>query len=142
MRFRVAVALAASRMRVAFVAVLALLFVAVPAIADAGFSSAATRSQSISTDTIAPPTNVRVTCSGNKATVTWTITTAVYAAGYIYYSKVGSTENSQSVSGRTTATLKPPTISTPTGAIVTMVSVYRNWTSVRSAAFTVPTGCK
>jgi hypothetical protein len=55
---------------------------------------------------------------------------------------VGSTENSQTVSGRTTSSLNPPTISTPTGAIVTMVSYYHNWTSVRSAAVTVPLGCK
>jgi len=141
-RLRIVVAPAVSRKRVAFVAFLALLLVAVPAIADAGFSSAATGSQSISTDTIAPPTNVRVTCAANKAKVTWTITTAVYAAGYIYYSKVGSTENSQTVSGRTTSSLNPPTISTPTGAIVTMVSFYHNWTSVRSAAVTVRLGCK
>jgi hypothetical protein len=139
---RIVAALAESRTRIAFVAMLAVLFLAVPVIAEAAFSAAATQSQSISTDTMVAPTGIGIKCKGTaqRATITWTPTVDTYATGYVIYVSSGGSETSENVAGRATAS-DDPLIAVPSGSTVTLVSVYRSWTSVRSVSVTAPTSC-
>jgi hypothetical protein len=132
-----------ARARVAFVAVLAAALVCVPAAAFAKFTSSKSASTTVSSDTLAAPTGLAVKCSApnQRATITWTATADTYATGYVVYAASGSTESSQNVSGRTTVSYTS-TIVVPAGSIITMVSVYRGWTSARSASVTAPSNCR
>jgi hypothetical protein len=126
-------------MRSAFVALLAFLLAAIPAAASAKFTRVTTpAAMSITSDTLAPPTNMKVTCfgSGGRIKITWTIATDAYASGYIVYGKYSGSEYAETVPGnRTVATYSPPD-SVPSGTIVTMASYYKSWTSARTTAFT------
>jgi hypothetical protein len=126
-----------------FVALVATLLVACPAVAEAKFTKAASAALPVSSDTLAPPTGVSVKCFGSaqRVTISWTATSDIYATGYLIYGSYGGTEYSQAVSGRAT-TSYTPTDAVPAGTVVTTVSVYRSWTSVRSAPVASPSNCR
>ena len=131
--------------RAAFVGVLTLLLIAIPAAASAQFRGAASSGLSVSTDTLLPPTNMRVTCHGNgqPLTVSWTITTDTYATGYVLYHSYNGVEQSQIVpGGRTATSYQPDQNNYPGGTVVTMTSYYQGWTSARTQSATVPNNCK
>ncbi len=128
--------------RAAFVAALAVVIAAWPAVASARFTSSSSAAMKVSSDTLGTPTALSVKCFGSaqRVTISWTATSDTYATGYIIYGAYGGSEVSQSVSGRTT-TSNTPTSAVPAGTVITMVSVYRNWTSARSSSVTAPSNC-
>ena len=125
----------------AAVATLAAL-VACPAVASARFSTSSSAALPVASDTLTAPTNVTVKCLGSaqRVTISWTATVDTYATGYVVYGTYGGSEASQSVPGRTTTSYSPTT-AVPAGTVITMVSVYRNWTSARSAPVSAPANC-
>jgi hypothetical protein len=129
-------------LRVLLAGALALAAFAIPSVASAKFSALARAALAISSDTLAAPTAVDVKCAGSaqRATISWTATTDTYATGYVIYGSFGGVELSQSVPGRTTTSYSPST-AVPAGTVITMVSVYRNWTSARSVSVTAPNNC-
>jgi hypothetical protein len=124
-------------------AVLAIALIAWPAVASARFTSSSAAALRVSTDTLAPPTNVSVKCLGSsqRVTISWAATTDTYATGYVVYSSYGGSEASQSVSGGATTSVTPFT-AVRGGTVITIVSTYRNWTSARSAGVTAPYNCR
>ena len=131
--------------RAAFVGLLTLLLIAIPAVASAQFRGAASAGLSVSTDTLNPPTNMQVTCRGNgqSLTITWTVTTDTYASGYILYGSLLGVEHSQTVpGGRTATSYQPSVLAFPAGTVITMASYYQGWTSARTPGATVPLTCK
>lgn len=128
--------------RAAFVAVLALVLVACPAVANARFTSSSGSALPVASDTLVAPTLLTVKCQGSaqRVTIGWTATVDAYATGYVIYTAYAGTETSQSVSGSSTTTYTP-VLPVPAGAVITMVSVYRNWTSARSSSTTAPASC-
>lgn len=127
--------------RIAFVAALAALILAVPAVADAAFSGKASRSQQVSTDTMAPPTAVGITCAGNTDVVKWTATTTIYATGYTIYKLYNNVQTTFAVSGRST-TSYTLTRNLPAGSVVTITSSYANWSSAPSVSATAGSTCR
>jgi hypothetical protein len=127
-----------TRSRVAFVAVLALLLVAVPAVADAKFARTSSASTAVKADTLAPPTNVRVRCNYSPVglTISWTPTADTYATGYTITGRYGGSQLDQDITGRTT-TSYTYNGSVPDGSTLTMVSTYRNWSSASTTPITI-----
>jgi hypothetical protein len=128
-----------------FVGVLTLLLIAIPATASAKFSGAATAALTVSSDTLDPPTNMRITCHGNgqPPTVSWTITSDTYASGYVLFRSYLGVEHSEIVpGGRTATSYQPDQNNYPGGTVVTMASYYQGWTSARTQSATVPNNCK
>jgi hypothetical protein len=131
--------------RAAFVGLLTLALIAIPAVASAQFRGSASAGLSVSTDTLNPPTNMQVICrgSGQPLTVTWTITTDTYASGYILYGSTLGVEHSVTVpGGRTATSYQPSIVAFPPGTVITMASYYQGWTSARTPGSTVPLNCK
>ena len=131
--------------RAVFVGVLTLLLIAIPATASAKFSGAATAALQASSDTMNPPTNMRVTCHGNglPLTVSWAITSDTYASGYVLYRSYLGVEHSEIVpGGRTATSYQPDQNDYPGGTVVTLASYYQGWTSARTQSATVPNNCK
>ena len=128
--------------RAAFIAAVAIVVVAWPAVASARFTTSSSSALKVSSDTLSAPTSLSVKCFGSaqRVTISWTATTDAYATGYIIYGAYGGSEASQSVPGRTT-TSNTPTSAVPAGTVITIVSVYRNWTSARSMQVTAPANC-
>ncbi len=128
--------------RAAFLAAVAIVVVAWPAVASARFTTSSSSAMKVSSDTLSAPTSLSVKCLGSaqRVTISWTATADAYATGYIIYGAYGGSEASQTVAGRTT-TSNSPTSAVPAGTVITMVSVYRNWTSARSAQVTAPANC-
>jgi hypothetical protein len=128
--------------RAAFIAAVAIVVVAWPAVASARFTTSSSAALKVTSDTLSAPTSVSIKCFGSaqRVTISWTATPDTYATGYIIYGSYGGSEASQNVSGRTT-TSNTPTSAVPAGTVITMVSVYRNWTSARSVQVTAPANC-
>lgn len=124
----------------AFTGLLTLIILAVPAVAAATFTRATAAAMPVASDTLTPPTNVKVTCAGagHRITVSWTATADAYATGYVVYRKRNGSESSNSVSGGTT-TSYTPNATVSSGTVVTVAATYRNWTSNRSAGVTTST---
>jgi hypothetical protein len=142
-----------SRYKVAFVALLALFLVCIPAVADAKFTNKlpATKSQSVSTDTLAPPTGLRFTCfgSGGKITLSWTATAdTTYATGYTITGTYGGSSQSVPVTPAT-ATSNTPNYDVPINTSITMTTDYiktigtktTNWSSVSTASLLINRDC-
>jgi hypothetical protein len=129
--------------KVLFTAALAVVIVAFPAVANAKFTKSASASLPVSSDVLAPPTNVAVRCYGasGRVTITWTATTDTYATGYTVYGQSGPTQSTDPISGRTT-TSDSPTQAVPAGTIIWLTTTYKNWTSAHSATVTAPSNCR
>jgi hypothetical protein len=123
-------------------AAVAAALIAWPAVASAGFTTSSAAAHKVTSDTLSGPTGVTVKCLGSaqRVTITWTATTDTYATGYVIYGSYGGIESSQSVPGRTTTSYSPVT-AVPAGTAITIVSIYRNWTSARTAAVAAPANC-
>lgn len=131
-----------NRLKSAFVALLALLVVGVPAVASASFKSTPSAALSVTTDTLSAPTNLKFTCvgSGGRITLTWTITSDLYATGYTITGTYSGQSQSMPVAPRT-ATRITPDIDVPQNTTITMVSVYRSWTSANSMTLPINKNC-
>jgi hypothetical protein len=123
--------------RIGYVFVLSVLLFAIPAIAQARFTSAVTGATSVSTDTLAPPTGASAAkaCGflNPQAQVTWTATADQYATGYVITRTGGGSSSTTTVTGRTT-TSATVAIAFGTATTFTVTTTYRNWTSVATAS--------
>ena len=128
--------------RVLLAGALALALAAVPSAAAAKFIKVTKATAVVSSDTLAAPTGIAIKCkgTGQRATITWTPTVDTYATGYVLYVASGGSETSENVAGGATAS-DDPLLAVPSGSTVTLVSVYRSWTSVRSVSATAPSSC-
>jgi hypothetical protein len=142
-----------SRYKVAFVALLALLIVCIPAVADARFTNKqpVTRGQQMSTDTLAAPTGLKFTClgSGGKIVLSWIATAdTTYATGYTITGTYSGSSQSVSISPAT-ATTNTPNYDVPQNTTITMTTDYiktvgtktTNWSSVATGALLINRDC-
>lgn len=128
--------------RVLLTGALALVLAAVPSVAAATLTMASAAAVAVSSDTLVAPTGISVKCPGSaqRAVISWTATLDTYASGYVVYVSSSGSEYSESVAGGATTSYNP-IVAVPTGSTVTLVSVYRSWTSVRSVSATAPSSC-
>lgn len=136
-----------SKVKVGFVALLALLLTAVPAVADAKFTAKVKPAAAISitSDILNPPTPTTtkpvVSCISGDTRVAWNITPDTYADGYTLYGKYGTyAEVAIDVSGRTTLSYTYPD-AVPSGTVISVVATKANWTSVRTPSYTTTVNC-
>jgi hypothetical protein len=143
-----------SKIKTGFVALLALLLVAIPASASAKFTPKVkpTAALSIATDTLAPPTGLAFTCvnRGGEINLTWTTSSDTsYATGYTITGTYSGASQSLPVTPATAHTYTPAGYDVPQGTVITMTTDYFKtigskttaWSSVQSVSLTINKNC-
>jgi hypothetical protein len=140
-----------SKLKVGIVALLALLLVAIPSAASAAgkFTSSKSASQSVTTDVLQPPTNLKFTClnSGGRITVTWTVADT-YTTGYTITGTYQGQSQSVTFVG-TAASYSPAQTDVPQNTTITLKANYIKafgsgttaWTSAVSAPLLINKDC-
>ena len=104
------------------------------AAAYAAFTSSASAAQSISTNTLQPPTNLQgtVASSCKKVTLTWTGSASAFATGYTIQ-RNGATVGTVAAG---TTTYADSTVSKTTSYTYTVLTTFQQWSSGTSVNVT------